>query len=83
MAEQQSNGPSMEEITSGLMLGQSKSTGDRFLEFSELESPRDGKNKMVLVCQRCKSRVIRPGYASLVEKEVGAIVKAFLSDSLL
>ena len=52
--------PTMDEITSGLMLGQSKSTG---------------KNKMVLVCQLCRCRVIRPGYATLVDKEVFVALK--------
>lgn len=64
------SGPSMDEIAAGLKLGQSKSTGDVFIGFSELDNPREGKNKMVLVCQHCKCRVIRPGYATLVDKEV-------------
>lgn len=68
--EAASNSPTMTEITSGLMVGQSKSTGEQFLGFSELEQPGDGKNKMVLVCQQCKSRVLRPGYGTLVDKEV-------------
>ena len=66
------SGPTMDEIAAGLKLGQSKSTGDVFIGFSEVENPREGKNKMVLVCQHCKCRVIRPGYATLVEKEVGS-----------
>lgn len=68
--EAASNTPTMAEIASGLMLGQSKSTGEQFLGFSELEQPRDGKNKMVLVCQQCRSRVLKPGYGTLVDKEV-------------
>lgn len=63
-------GPAMEDITSGLMLGQSKSTGEEFLDFPDLENPREGKNKFVLVCQHCKCRVLRPGYGTLVDKEV-------------
>lgn len=62
--------PSMDEITAGLMLGQSKATDDHFIGFSELDNPREGKNKMVLVCQLCKCKVIKPGYATLVDKEV-------------
>lgn len=62
--------PSMDEITSGLNLGQSKAVGDHFIAFSGLEDPREGKNKMVMVCQHCKCKVIRPGYATLVDKEV-------------
>lgn len=64
------NGPTMDQISAGLMLGQSKSSGESFVGFSELETPKEGKNKMVLVCQLCRCRVIRPGYATLVEKEV-------------
>jgi hypothetical protein len=72
MAESQepARGLSMEEIAAGLKLGQSKSTGDVFVGFSDLESPQEGKNRMVLVCQHCKCRVIRPGYATLVDREV-------------
>lgn len=63
-------GPTMGQVAAGLNLGQSKSEGEVFIGFSGLENPREGKNRMVLVCQHCKSRVIRPGYATLVDKEV-------------
>ena len=63
-------GPSMDEITAGLIAGQSKSTGEEFLKFSQLESPGEGKNKLVMVCLHCRCKVIRPGYATLVDKEV-------------
>lgn len=64
------NGPSMDEITSGLIAGQSKSTGEEFLQFSDLANPREGKNELVLVCNYCRCRVIKPGYATLVDREV-------------
>lgn len=64
------NGPPMDAITAGLMSGQSKSTSEEFLQFSDLENPREGKNKLMLVCLHCKCKVIKPGYATLVDKEV-------------
>ncbi len=64
------NGPSMDEIASKLLLGQSKSKGDTFISFSALANPGDGPNRVVLVCQHCRCQVLKPGYATLVEKEV-------------
>ena len=64
------DGPSMDEITAGLISGQSKSMGEEFVQFSDLENPREGKNRMVLVCLHCRCKVIKPGYATLVDKEV-------------
>ncbi len=52
------------------IMGQSKSEADEFINFSEVEHPREGKNKLFLVCEHCKCRVISPGYAAVVEKEV-------------
>lgn len=63
-------GPSVEEVTRGLVSGQSKSKGEEFLQFGELENPKEGKNKLVLVCQHCRCKVIKPGFATLVDKEV-------------
>ena len=79
--EAASNSPTMAEIASGLMLGQSKSTSEQFLGFSELEQPGDGKNKMVLVCQQCRSRVLKPGYGTLVDKEVYSSTGLFIYHS--
>ena len=49
---------------------QSKSKAEEFIQFSDVVNPGEGKNKLFLVCEHCKCRVIRPGYATLVEKEV-------------
>ncbi len=68
-----SGGVNMEEITAGLVSGQSKSKDSVFMKFSELAEPScdgEGKNKLHLVCLMCKCRVLRPGFGSLVEREV-------------
>ena len=66
------SGLSMEEITAGLVSGQSKSKESAFMKFSELEEPSsgEGKNKLHLVCLMCRCRVLRPGFGTLVEREV-------------
>ena len=53
-----------------LMAVQSKSKAAELVEFKEVESPEEGKNKLFLVCDLCKCKVLQPGYARLVEKEV-------------
>ncbi len=35
---------------------------------------QDGKNKLFLICDHCKCKVMRPGYGRLTEKEVRADV---------
>ena len=74
-----SSGLSMEEITAGLVSGQSKSKESVFMKFTEVEEPScgEGKNKLHLVCQMCKCRVLRPGFGTLVEKEVRWVLKEF------
>ena len=57
------------ETLTGLM-GQSKSSADELVEFKDLSEPKEGKNKLILVCFNCKCKIIRPGYCSLIEKEV-------------
>ena len=58
-------------ITAQLLMGQSKSNSEEFIEFSQLDEPEKDKNKMFLICKRCKCKVMRPGNGALVEKEVG------------
>ena len=55
-----------------LMAVQSKSKAEELVEFKEVENPGEGTNKLFLVCDHCKCKVMRPGYARLVEKEVRA-----------
>ena len=45
------------------------------MEFGDVERPEEGKNKMFLVCDYCKCKVMRPGYGKLVEKEVGSLTR--------
>ena len=49
---------------------QSKSGSESFLEFGALEGAGEGKNSVFLVCRYCKCKVLRPGYGTLVEREV-------------
>ena len=49
---------------------QSKSSSESFLEFSELEGMGEGKNAVFLVCRYCRCKVLRPGYGTLIEREV-------------
>lgn len=50
---------------------QSKEASDR----SDLISD-DGKNSKSIVCQRCRSKVLCPGMASLAEKEVHLLLQS-------
>ena len=80
-AEAGSGGPNMEEITAGLVAGQSKSKDCVFMKFSEIEEPssEDGKNKLYLICQICKCKVLKPGFGTLVEREVSSFDVAVCS----
>ena len=59
-------------LTAELLMSQSKSGSEDLLDFGQLENASDGKNKLFLVCEHCKCKVMRPGYGTLVEKQVGA-----------
>ena len=48
---------------------QSKSSSASFLEFRELEETGEAKNSVYLVCRSCRCKVLKPGYATLVERE--------------
>lgn len=61
---------SLSDITSDMIMHQSKSSSDDFIQFSELENPREGKNELFLICEQCKCRIVRPGFAVLTDKEV-------------
>ena len=56
----------------GLVLGQSKSKSESFLEFGELDTETLGaeKNTVFLICRSCQCKVLKPGYGKLVEREV-------------
>ena len=56
----------------GLVLGQSKSKSESFREFGELDAETVGaeKNAVFLVCRSCRCKVLKPGYGTLVEREV-------------
>lgn len=56
--------------SSALLSRQSKSSSEMFLEFSELENVTEDKNSKCLVCRHCKCKVLKPGYGTLLEREV-------------
>ena len=57
------------------LMGQSKSSAEELLEFRDLSAPKEGKNKLILVCFNCKCKIIGPGYCSLIEKEVSTLAR--------
>ena len=59
-------------IPAGLVLGQSKSKSENFVEFGDLDPETVGeeKNNVFLVCRSCRCKILKPGYGKLVEKEV-------------
>ena len=64
--------------SSALSSRQSKSSSDMFLEFSELENMREDKNSKCLVCRHCKCKVLKPGYGTLLEREVRLLLNVHL-----
>ena len=58
------------KLTNDIIFGQSKSGSSNFVRFKELEEVGSGKNKLYLVCLRCNCKIMAPGYATLVKKEV-------------
>lgn len=57
-------------ISADILMGQSKSSAAKFVQFKELPEPHTGNNKLYLVCVHCKCTVMAPGYGLLVNKEV-------------
>ena len=57
-------------LTNELIFGQSKSGSSNFLKFKELEGAGAEKNKLFLVCLHCNCKIMAPGFATLVKKEV-------------
>ena len=55
-------------------LPQSKSLAESFLEFGQLEPGTavggEGKNSMCLICRTCRCKVLKPGFGTLMEREV-------------
>ncbi len=58
----------MEGLSAGLILGQSKSKAEEFVEFKDLKD--SDKNSSMIVCQFCRCKILRPGYGSLEKEEV-------------
>ena len=57
-------------LTNELIFGQSKSGSSSFLQFKDLEEAESGKNALYLVCLHCNCKIMAPGFATLVKKEV-------------
>lgn len=86
MAEKHEESPQEENCQTGqqvisiggasaaFLMEQSKSEATDLVEFREVQSPEEGKNKLCLICEHCKCQVMRPGYGKLVEKEVGWMI---------
>ena len=58
-------------ISADKLMGQSKSSAEKFVDFKDLSEAQEDTNKLILVCFNCKCKVMSPGYGTLVEKEVG------------
>ena len=57
-------------LTNDIIFGQSKSGSSNFVQFKDLEDVGSEKNKLYLVCLHCNCKIMAPGYATLVAKEV-------------
>ena len=57
-------------LTNDIIFGQSKSGSSQFLRFNDLGEVGAEKNKLYLVCLHCNCKIMAPGYATLVHKEV-------------
>lgn len=64
----------------GVAPRQSKSSSQSFLDFGELEGAGEGKNRACLVCKSCRCKVLKPGFATLVEREVKTLCVCWLMD---
>ena len=58
------------QLTNDIIFGQSKSESTNFVQFKNLEETELGKNRHFLVCLRCNCKILAPGYATLIEREV-------------
>lgn len=58
------------QLTNDIIFGQSKSESSNFVQFKDLEEVESGKNKLYLVCLHCNCKIMAPGYATLVKKQV-------------
>ena len=58
------------QLTNDIIFGQSKSESSNFVQFKDLEEVESGKNKFYLVCLHCNCKIMAPGYATLVKKQV-------------
>lgn len=60
----------LDGLSLDMISGQSKSESEEFVQFAEVENPKEGKNRLLLVCKHCKCKVMGGGYGTLVENEV-------------
>ncbi len=58
------------KLTNDIIFGQSKSESSKFVQFKDLEDVGSEKNKLYLVCLHCNCKIMAPGYATLVKKQV-------------
>ena len=58
------------QLTNDIIFGQSKSESSNFVQFKDLEEVESGKNKLYLICLHCNCKIMAPGYATLVKKQV-------------
>jgi hypothetical protein len=58
------------KLTNDIIFGQSKSDSSKFVQFKDLEDVGSEKNKLSLVCLHCNCKIMAPGYATLVKKQV-------------
>lgn len=58
------------QLSAELIAGQSKSKAESFLQFADVNESEDGRNTLVLVCKFCKCKVLKPGYGTMMKKEV-------------
>ena len=60
------------KLTNDIIFGQSKSGSSNFVRFKDLDDVGSEKNKLYLVCLHCNCKIMAPGYATLVSKEVSS-----------
>ena len=62
--------PVIQGLSAGLILGQSKSEAEEFISSQDLDLSENVKNTLMLVCQFCKCKVLRPGYGTMTKTRV-------------
>jgi len=62
--------PVLQGLSVGMIMGQSKSKAEEFMTSEDVDLTENVKNTLVLVCQYCKCKVLKPGYGTLVKNKV-------------